>query len=171
MRKNYVIDRTFQYRLVGTFLLSVIVALACFSTGAVLYYWISTMAGDNLFKEFFEISKQVYVTQEDESGNVERVSKTKTIYGVKRWEIIVPPILLNNLFILVVLSVIGIFYSHKIAGPIYRINREIQRFLDGETDVQIAIRKHDKLGDLVSRVNRVLSEFQSLKADFETKNH
>ena len=162
-RKTYVVNRTFQYRMIGTFLLSIIGALVVFTAGMVLYYWASSMAGDNLFREFIDINKQVYEVREDEQGNTIKVPTTRTMYGVKRWELIVPPILINNLFMLIGVSVIGVFYSHRIAGPVYRINRELQRVLDGEKGVKIALRHKDKMQELAVRINQLLEELDSLR--------
>lgn len=162
-RKTYVVDRAFQYRFIGTFLLSIVISLVLFSGGIVLYYWASSMAGDNLFREFIDINKQVYEIQEDEQGNRIRVPTTETVYGIKRWELIVPPILINNLFMLIVISVIGIIYSHRIAGPVYRMSRQLRRVLDGERGVHITLRKRDALHDLAARINSLIAEFDELR--------
>ena len=162
-RKTYVVNRAFQYRMIGAFLLSIIAALVVFSGGMVLYYWASSMAGDNLFREFIDINKQVFEIREDEQGNSIKVPTTKTIYGVKRWELIVPPILLNNLFMLIGVSIIGIFYSHRIAGPIFRVNRELQRALDGEKNVRITLRQKDKLQEMTNRINQILAELDAMR--------
>ena len=164
----YVVDRGFQYRLVATFLLSTVLALLLFSAGTVFYYWAASMAGDNLFREFIDIRKQVYVTEEDETGQPIRIPQTKTIYGVKRWEIIVPPILINNLFILIVIAVIGVFYSHRIVGPVHRINRDIQRVLDGEINVHVSLRRKDQFQGLAGRVNELIRALDEAKAELET---
>lgn len=163
-RKSYVIDRSFQYRLIATFLLAIVIALILFSSGVVLYFWASSMVGDNLFREFIDINKQVYVNRTTESGEIVRVPETRTIYGVKRWEIIVPPILINNFLIMIVVSVIGLFYSHRIVGPVYRINRDLQRVLDGESEVRVHIRGKDHFQGLAGRVNALLDRFYVLKA-------
>lgn len=162
-RKTFVVNRTFQYRMIGAFLLSIIAALIVFTGGMVLYYWASSMAGDNLFREFIDINKQVYDFREDEQGNSVKVPTTKTIYGVKRWELIVPPILINNLFMLIGVSIIGVFYSHRIAGPVFRINRELQRVLDGEKNIRINLRQKDKLQELTARINQLLEEFDAMR--------
>jgi methyl-accepting chemotaxis protein len=162
-RRTYLVDRAFQYRFIGMFLLSIMISLLLFTGGTVFYYWASSMAGDNLFHEFIDINKQVYEVREDASGNKIRVSTTKTVHGVKRWELVVPPILINNLFMLIVVSVLGILYSHRIAGPVYRINRELGRALDGEAGVRITLRKRDKLRDVATRVNTLLTEFDAVR--------
>ena len=162
-RKSYVIDRTFQYRLIGTFLVSIVIALILFTSGTVLYYWASSMVGDNLFREFIDINKQVFVSQPNAEGELIRTPEIKTIYGVKRWEIIVPPILINNFLIMIVVSIIGLFYSHRIVGPIYRMNRDLQRVLDGEEGVRVALREKDQFQGLAGRVNSLLDDFYSMK--------
>ena len=167
-RRTYVVDRVFQYRFIGMFLFSIIISLFLFSGGTVLYYWASSMAGDNLFKEFIDINKQVYEIQEDADGERVRVATTQTVHGVKRWELIVPPILINNLFMLIVISVIGVIYSHRIAGPVYRINRELRRTLDGEKGVRISLRKRDKLRDVSMRINALLAEYDTMREKIES---
>ena len=169
-RRTYVVNREFQYKLVGTFLLSTVAALILFSTGTVLYYWASSMAGDNIFREYIDIKRQVYVTEEDEQGELIRIPKTETIFGVKRWEIIVPPILINNLLILIVIAVIGIFYSHRLIGPIYRMNLDIQRALDGERGVRINLRRGDRFKDLATRVNELIDALDNASSRLETSD-
>ena len=81
-----------------------------------------------------------------------------------RWEIIVPPILVNNFLIMIAVAVIGVFYSHRIIGPVYRINRDLQRVLDGEEDVRIKLRDKDQFKGLAGRVNTLLDAFYSMKS-------
>jgi len=166
-RKTYVVDKAFQYRFIATFLLSVVISLVLFSGGIALYYWASSMAGDNLFREFIDINRQVYEIQQDEEGNEVRVPTTETVHGIKRWELIVPPILINNLFMLIVISTIGVVYSHRIAGPVYRMNRQLRRVLDGEHGVHITLRKRDSLQGLANRINSLIAEFDEMRE----KNH
>jgi len=162
-RSNYLIDKKFQYGLISTFLISVIAALVVFTVGFSLYFWFSTMAGDNLFKEFITIEKQVTEEREVvENGELrtETYTTTKTIPGLKRWEIVIPPLLLNNLVILIIIVIVGFFYSHRIAGPAFRMMVDIQRTLDGEKGIRVHLRKKDKLGDLADKVNLLLEKLE-----------
>ena len=162
-RTNYVINKTFQFRLIGTFLISILLALVIFTIGVVGYYWYSTMVGDNLFAEFITIHKQVERTEQVEQDG-ETVTKTYTeteeIPGVKRWEIVLPPILVNNLLILIVVGIIGLFYSHRLAGPVYRINADLQKVLNGERGVRISLRKDDKFHDLAEQINALIDSYE-----------
>jgi len=164
-RKNIIINRKFQFNLIGTFLISIGIALIIFTAAISLYYWISSMAGENIFKEFITIERQVIEQREvKEEGQtrLETFYTTKTIPGVKRWEIVVPPILINNLIILIVITVMGIYYSHRIAGPAYRMIVDIQKVIDGEKDVRIHLRRKDKLTDLADKVNLLIEKFEKI---------
>ena len=84
------------------------------------------------------------------------------IPGGNRLELILPPLLINNLLIMVLLSVLGVFYSHRIAGPVYRMEAELTRALQGEKIVGIRLRKRDKLRSLADKINRLIEERDKL---------
>jgi hypothetical protein len=165
-RTTYVVDKKFQFRFVATFLLIVVMSLALFSACVALFYWVSYMAGDNVFTEFIEISKQVPKVDTDgkpilnaDGSQVTESIKSPPIIG-GRLIIVLPPILINNLIIMIIISVLGIFYSHKIAGPAYRIQKDIDRTLAGEKGVRIQLRKGDKLKDLADKVNALIDSYE-----------
>jgi len=91
---------------------------------------------------------------------------TALYYGLARVEgkapdprillVILPPLLLNDLAIMVAVIVIGIFMSHRIAGPVYRIAADIDRVLSGERGVRVNLRRSDALVDLAEKVNQLL---------------
>ncbi|MBN2509853.1 MAG: hypothetical protein JXB03_06235 [Spirochaetales bacterium] len=165
-RKKYVVDRRFQFRMISSFLMSVLIALCIFTLCISIYYWAATMAGENMFKEFITIDRQVIEEREvDVNGEtvMQQVSSTKTEAGVKRWELVLPPIIINNLIIILVISVLGLRYSHRIAGPAYRMKEDIKRVLDDGESMQIQLRKNDKLQELVGEVNRLIAEYDKLR--------
>ncbi|TFG63239.1 MAG: hypothetical protein E4H36_06120 [Spirochaetales bacterium] len=163
-RSNLVIDKRFQYNLVVTFLVAVLITLMVFSAGFACYYWISSYAGDNLFKEFITISKQVTVYRETVvDGEVvkEKFFDTRVIPGVKRMHLVVPPILVNNLLLMIVVSFIGLRYSHRLAGPAFRMMTDIQRVLDGEEKVRIHLREKDKFQELAVKINDLIAKLET----------
>ena len=167
-RKQIVVDKNFQFRLVSAFLFSILAALFIFSLLVAGYYWISSMAGENIFKEFITIDRQVTRENTVIVDGVEKVVKvpaTETVVGVKRWEIILPVILVNNLVLMLVFSVLGIRYSHRIAGPVYRISMDIQRVLGGEPGVRIKLRATDRLQGLGVQVNKFIEEYEKVKRE------
>lgn len=165
-RKTYVIDKRFQFRFIATFLLYILISLLLFSGGVFIFYWISYM-GENVVSEFIVIYKQVQVL--DSEGNPrfndknEPLTTTEPQPPINPIRLLLPPILINNLLISIIISVLGIFYSHKIAGPVYRIGTDIKRVLDGEEGVIIKLRKTDKLHDLAERVNQLITEYDKLR--------
>lgn len=56
----------------------------------------------------------------------------------------------------------ALYLSHRVAGPIYNINRALEDFLDGNDDVKITLRKHDFFPELAAKINKV---FESRKRD------
>ena len=52
--------------------------------------------------------------------------------------------------------VVGISTTHRIAGPIYRIESEIDRVLAGEKGVRVRLRRHDSFPDLAIKVNQLI---------------
>ena len=164
-RTTYVVDKKFQFRFVATFLLLVIISLAVFSCGVGIFYWIRYMAGDMVFSEFIQISKQVPkldtdgkpMKNADGSLITESVTTPPIVGG--RLLVVLPPILINNLIIMIIVSIIGIFYSHRIAGPAYRIQKEIDKVLGGDKGVRVQLRKGDKLKELASKVNSLIEAY------------
>ncbi|MGA2975737.1 MAG: hypothetical protein ABSF77_10550 [Spirochaetia bacterium] len=69
---------------------------------------------------------------------------------------ILPPLLLNDLAIMILFIVAGIFLTHRIAGPIYRIEMDIDRVLAGNRGARVHLRKRDAFNDLADKVNTLL---------------
>jgi len=156
-RQNYLIDKKFQFRFVASFLFLVVVSLFVFSGGMFGYYWIRYAAGENVFSEFIYIQKQVRVVNEE--GEVTG-TRSEIQPPINRLELILPPILINNVIIMVIFAVIGIFYSHRIAGPIYRIEKDLARILGGERGVKIKTRKRDNMKSLVAKINQLAERYE-----------
>jgi nitrogen fixation/metabolism regulation signal transduction histidine kinase len=70
--------------------------------------------------------------------------------------VILPPLLLNDLAIMVVVIVVGVYTSHRVAGPVYRIAADIDRVLSGERRVRVSLRRNDALADLAEKVNQLI---------------
>ena len=154
-RKKYVVDKAFQFRFITSFLLWILISLVIFSAGFGGYYWLKYMAGENIFSEFIFIQKEVRTYDED--GNVTG-SQSEMMPPVNRIELILPPIIINNLIIILIISVIGVFYSHRIAGPVFRMEKDINRVLQGEKGVVVKLRKKDKFKALADNINQLIGK-------------
>lgn len=75
-------------------------------------------------------------------------------------------------FVIVILSGISIFITHKVAGPVYRFRKVLAEVADGNLDISIQLRKRDDLHDLAEDMNKVIGELrdfvQTLQEDHET---
>ncbi len=60
----------------------------------------------------------------------------------------------------VVLTAFGIFYTHRVAGPLYAIGRYIQQVSDGNLRDVRPLRKNDELKDFFELFNTMLKELQ-----------
>ncbi len=165
-RKIHVVNKKLQYRLIAFVLFMILFSLVVFTGGLLLYYWVEYMYGDNLFKEVITIHKQVTEVRVVEENGVKktvRVTTTRDIPGVNRLEIILPPLLINNLVIMVLLAIFGIYYTNRIAGPVYRMEKDIEKMLRGERGVRVRLRKGDHFTSLSEKLNILLDEFEKTK--------
>lgn len=166
-RTRRFIDVQLQSRLIVRSVGAIVLSTVLFSIGFLAFYWLSYIAGDNLFKEFIVVYKQIETAEEVDLGGrtVERRS-----YGVEaqpetsRWRLILPPLVINNLLIALVLSAFAVWYSHKIAGPVFRISSDIREALLGKRGVRITLRKRDELKVLAVQINRLLEELDAASA-------
>ena len=55
-----------------------------------------------------------------------------------------------------VITAFSIVFSHRIAGPIYRLEQTLNSFIRGEDVETIRIRKGDELKDLVEKTNSLI---------------
>ena len=78
---------------------------------------------------------------------------------------ILPPLLVNDLAIMIVLIIVGIFASNRIAGPAYRMQSDIERVLAGEGGVRVRLRRGDAFPELAERVNKLLESIDDARKD------
>jgi signal transduction histidine kinase len=60
--------------------------------------------------------------------------------------------------LLFVICAFFVIFTHRIAGPLYRLEQTLDRLIRGEEDVEpLHLRKHDELGELTFRINTLIS--------------
>jgi len=59
--------------------------------------------------------------------------------------------------------IISIVISHRIAGPMYSINRTLDRIVRKDQIEYIRLRKHDELKDLAEKINGLISILKKTK--------
>lgn len=71
------------------------------------------------------------------------------------------PVLLTGFFASLILGVVAsLFFPHAIAGPLYKIERELVDIGEGDLRKEIRIRKGDELKDLTDSFNVMIREFK-----------
>ncbi len=138
-RKMHIVDRRFQYRTVAMFLVLVILAVGLFVAGAAIVFWVFSSLGGSAAEA-----------------------------GALRISQLLPVLLLEALIVMVLLAVFGVLYSHRIAGPVYRMECDIERVLCGEQNVEIRLRRFDQFQNLARKVNRLIREIDGLRLSAAT---
>lgn len=135
-RRRYIIAPEFQFRYVGVILIAVfLVAITCILT---TYYSSISILGEKLS----------YVYPQGRLAITLREINMIVLYRVL---ILVPFI-----------ALVGIFLSHRIAGPAYRIARSLREIGKGDFDISIRLRKNDELKEVADAINDMVADLKSL---------
>jgi len=138
-RKRFIIEGNFQTRFILRFML-VIVGATLLSTGAIiglffLKYYLSGV----------DLSSAIIVMGDEGSTNVTGI-----------FQVILTPLIGANLVVLCIIVPFSLLYSHRVAGPIYRLEQSLELILNGEMDFVITLRKKDEFTSLAERMNELI---------------
>ncbi|MBU0880790.1 MAG: methyl-accepting chemotaxis protein [Candidatus Omnitrophica bacterium] len=161
-RTKYLVSTKFQLRYVGIILLLMLVtALIC---SYIIYYTVMVVMGEKL-------------------SNVYPQGRLIAIINIVNLKI-----LFSLLLITPIVAAVGIYLSHKIAGPIYRIEKFLDDMVLGNLGSRIVLRKGDELmsvadkinilndslraimGGQKSGMNKIVAELDELKAMISSKS-
>lgn len=56
---------------------------------------------------------------------------------------------------------LSLFFSHFVAGPIYRFQKTLQEMRDGKLNIHVQLRKNDELKDIADLFNQALSSLRN----------
>jgi len=57
----------------------------------------------------------------------------------------------------------GLFISHRIAGPVYRLEKDLDKIAKGDFSLRIKLRKKDELSSIAAGINKVLDKIEGKK--------
>ena len=129
-RRRYVTHKKFQFRMLGTLLLLVLLATL-----------IST-----LVNHYFTLSSIVSFTME--------YGRPPT--GGELLMASVRPLVIILPVVFVILAVIVILMSHQIAGPLFRLKQYMEKVENGDFSATLKFRKHDAIHDVADSFNRMV---------------
>lgn len=66
--------------------------------------------------------------------------------------------LIGFVFIILLTAIISILASHKIAGPIYRLEKKLENFANGDLTSKVYFRQYDPLKNIANTFNNTLGE-------------
>jgi len=147
-RRKYFIDRAFQTRFIVTFLL-ILVMGGCLS---VVLTWLGWFGGADT------------LTSNYDSGGLVIKKTSLAILPSVVWTTLITTCVLGLVVWLVTLLV-----SHKIAGPMYRFEHDIQTIAEGDLQKKIRIRDGDQFAALAESLNAMVDGLNGKVAKMETK--
>lgn len=132
-RKQYFIKKGLQTRFIWTVLL--------------IIFLVFVIVSCNFF--FFA----TYLRSELDST---QLAELKGVYEISMEKLYDKLILLVvvNIFIIVIIS---LFFSHQIAGPVYKLELTLKRIREGQISQRLFFRRTDKLDDLADQFNEALA--------------
>jgi len=152
-RWRYFIDKPFQIRFIGRFLILIVVGLAI-SIGALLIAN-ATRYESNLY---FQVKDADKINNHNATFYEVVEPVPVNIFEIQVW----PMVYMSALFIILIIA-FGLFISHKMAGPVHRIKITLKDFADGKLDIKetrFKLRKRDELQDLVDAYNSFLDSIE-----------
>ena len=168
-RRHYFIDRKFQVRYMMTFFIPMVIMLV-FMLAALYFAAITIVDGTNRIIRrdientiALELQDQVEPSIDrykaivnDISRNIKEFSQNKKVKQKMLTTLLW--VFGAGIFIVIVQIVfMTVFFSHKIVGPVYRIETVCHNMIEGKYSDQIKLRKGDELQNLAGLLNCVIS--------------
>jgi methyl-accepting chemotaxis protein len=134
LRKQYIVNKDFQARL--TMIIILLVIIVANIMGGLVYFMLNTDTG---------LAGMVSVLN---------VSSTE--------KLLFPAILTAEIISILIVALISLFVSHRMAGPVYRFERVIEDMRDGNLDFTFKIREKDEFKELADSLGELISEYNQV---------
>ncbi len=142
-RKQFYISKQFQSRFIMKFCLLVVVG-AVISTALLLFF------SQNTLTSSFQNSRLT----------IQNTAQT-----------IMPSVIYTNLISLVLISVaaifITLFISHKIAGPLYRLEQSLKQLEEGDLTQKVHLRKYDQITGVAETLSQTINGLHAKISDID----
>ncbi|MCX8058136.1 MAG: hypothetical protein N3A58_01825 [Spirochaetes bacterium] len=148
-RKKFYIDKKFQNRFILSYFEIISFSVLLSITITILYTFFTTEFGENKYSVLF---------QKIVKGKAELISPIS---------LVLPIVLISSIITLAISFVNALFYSHKMAGPIYRLKKSCQELLEGKKNVSFKVRKDDEFQELSELLQKVSEKYYQLEEELE----
>ena len=71
-----------------------------------------------------------------------------------------PFVLISGIIVIILISWRVLILSHRLAGPIYRLEKDLQDIARGNFSMRIRFRKKDELRSIADGINKILDEIE-----------
>ncbi len=127
----------------------------------VVYEFYDSKTKQKVYKKLDERIKMGLIKDADGEvvENVDTAALEKTSIPMEKntniFAIVIPPLLFVCLALMIIISIYSLFFSHKMAGPIYRMRVSLDRMLAGDLDFKIRVRKTDFFINIVEKLEQL----------------
>ncbi len=137
VRKHYFIKKGLQTRFIGTVLL--IVALVMVVIFCNLYFF------------------GMFLTQDSEHSSVyaDSFEKLKTDLSTK----LMGRLILLGVVNVIIVILISLFFSHQIAGPVYKLEKTLNQIIEGDVNARFSFRQSDRFDELAVLLNDMKDKY------------
>ena len=140
-RKKYLIDRGFQLRMITRVI--GLMAGAILISG-LLAYWVTAQLEKKSRAQLYEVTDNY---KED-------------IKIISRRGVIAKSQLAGGALSIIIGSVFMLFYSHRLAGPVVKLKKSLEKIRAGNYEEKIVFRKNDEFQELAEVINRLQAQLK-----------
>jgi len=140
-RKTYLIKKGFQSRLITVILLLVIIVANI--TGGVVYAIVKIDSFRMFLEQTFNLSSAD--------------------------DILLPAVVLAEIVSFIIVGIISLFVSHRMAGPVYRFERVTEGISEGDLTIHIRLREKDEFKDLAEAFNEMIQKLTDKVGELKNK--
>jgi nitrogen fixation/metabolism regulation signal transduction histidine kinase len=167
MRKQFIVNKKFQYSFI---MKNILFLLFCFLLLYISVHVWEKKQTDQGFLLRPPTNEQVMTWAKQNNvptNSVEFASAYITQAEVYTFfELLSKPIIIVAILNILFLVLFNIYYSNKIAGPLYRLKRNVDKKLNGESVYPVKFRHKDEFQELADSINKLMFEYK----EQETKN-
>jgi methyl-accepting chemotaxis protein len=151
LKRQYVIDFKFQSKFIFKAVLPLMVFVLVLAFG--FMFAVNSIAREYQFENTAELIQKLSTTLGVDASSGLVFQKVK-LYGILGLAAL-------GLVLALSLTILFVLFSHKIAGPILRIERTFEDALGGDLTQRIKLRQGDELKDTADQLNSMLDGLQA----------
>jgi methyl-accepting chemotaxis protein len=175
--RNYLLDSRFQLKYTG-FLVIVVVVISG-AMGAVLYETTQAVVGESsaLVEESKKVSEVSRMNIRDLASdspelltefNREADAHDKALGDqqtrlIHRQQLMIESLVGGLALMVVLIGMLGIYFTHKVAGPVFKMKRLLKQVGDGHLHVDARLRKGDELVDFFETFTQMVQGLRQME--------